>query len=87
MVTGPDVPNGFFIGWDAAGLKQLGLQCVGFSATWAYAFVATIIIGLVVKYTLGLRTTEEQENTGLDITQHGEAAYHLEAEAVGTLKE
>jgi Amt family ammonium transporter len=87
MVTGPDTPNGFFIGWDAAGLKQLGLQCIGLSATWAYAFSATIIIALVLKYTIGLRTTDEQEDTGLDITLHGESAYHLEAEAVGALKE
>jgi Amt family ammonium transporter len=87
MVTGPDVPNGFFIGWDGAGLKQLGLQCIGFSATWAYAFAVTIIIGLIVKGIVGLRTSEEQENRGLDITLHGESAYHLEVEAVGTLKE
>ncbi len=87
MVTGPDVPNGFFIGWDAAGAGQLGLQCIGFLASWGYAFAVTIIVGLVVKYSVGLRTTEEQENTGLDITQHGEAAYHLELEAVSTLKE
>ncbi len=87
MVTGPDVPNGLFIGWDAAGAGQLGLQCIGFLASWGYAFAVTIIVGLVVKYSVGLRTTEEQENTGLDITQHGEAAYHLELEAVSTLKE
>ena len=87
MVTGPDVPNGFFIGWDAAGIAQLGKQCIGFSATWAYAFAATIIIGLIVKATVGLRTSDEEENSGLDITQHGESAYHLESEAVSTLKE
>jgi ammonium transporter, Amt family len=87
MVTGPDGVDGLFIGWGAEGIAQLGKQCVGFMASWAYAFAATIIIGLIVKYTVGLRTTAEQEDTGLDITLHGEAAYHLELEAVGTLKE
>ena len=87
MVTGPDVPNGFFIGWDGAGLAQLGKQCVGFSASWAYAFAGTIIIGLIVKAVVGLRTSEEEENSGLDITLHGESAYHLESEAVSTLRE
>jgi Amt family ammonium transporter len=87
MVMGPDGVDGFFIGWGAEGLKQLGLQCIGLSATWAYAFTATILIGLIIKYTIGLRTTDEEETTGLDITQHGEAGYHLELEAVGTLKE
>jgi Amt family ammonium transporter len=87
MVTGPDGVDGFFIGWGAEGIKQLGLQCVGFLSTWAYAFVVTIIVGLIVKYTVGLRTSEEEENTGLDITLHGESAYHLEVEAISTLRE
>ena len=87
MVTGPDGVDGFFIGWGAEGIKQVGLQCVGFLATWAYAFVVTIIIGLIIKGIMGLRTTEEQETAGLDITLHGESAYHLEIEPVNTLKE
>ncbi len=87
MVMGPDGVDGFFIGWGAEGIRQLGLQCVGFLATWAYAFTVTIIIGLIIKYTIGLRTTDEEETTGLDLTQHGETSYHLELEAVGTLKE
>lgn len=87
MVMGPDGVDGFFIGWGAEGIKQLGLQCVGFLVSWAYAFAATIIVGLIVKVTVGLRTKAEDENRGLDLTQHGEAAYHLELEAVSTLRE
>jgi Amt family ammonium transporter len=86
FVTGPDGVDGFFIGWGQEGMHQLGLQCVGFLATWAYAFVVTIIIGLIVKYTTGLRTTEEVEDKGLDLSLHAEAAYHLETEPTGTLK-
>ncbi|MFQ5712420.1 MAG: ammonium transporter [Candidatus Scalinduaceae bacterium] len=87
MVMGPDGVNGFFIGWDMEGLAQLGKQCCGLSATWVYCFSVTIIIGLIIKYTIGLRTTDEEETTGLDLSQHGEVGYHLELEAVGTLKE
>jgi ammonium transporter, Amt family len=65
----------------------LGLQCIGFLSTWAYAFVATLAVAYVVKVTVGLRTTEEQENTGLDLALHGEAGYHLELEAVSTLRQ
>ena len=54
--------------------------------TWAYAFPVTIAIAYVVKVTVGLRTSEADEDRGLDLTQHGEAAYHLELEATGTLK-
>ncbi|MGR3175656.1 MAG: ammonium transporter [Candidatus Scalindua sp.] len=87
MVMGPDGVDGLFIGWGAEGMRQMGLQIIGISATWGYAFAVTIIIALILKYTMGLRTTEEQETTGLDLTQHGEAAYHLELEAVSTLRE
>jgi Amt family ammonium transporter len=87
MVMGPDGVDGFFIGWGAEGIKQMGLQCIGIFSTWAYSFSVTIIIGLIIKGIMGLRTTDEQEDAGLDITLHGESAYHLEVEAVGTLKE
>ncbi|MFQ5963934.1 MAG: ammonium transporter [Candidatus Scalinduaceae bacterium] len=77
---------GFFIGWDMVGLTQLGKQCVGILATWAFTVAVCIIIVLIVKYTVGLRTTEEEEEKGLDITQHGEIAYHLQLESVSTLR-
>jgi len=86
MVMGPDGVDGFFIGWGAEGINQLGLQCIGFLSTWAYAFVATLAVAYVVKATVGLRTTEEQENTGLDLALHGEAGYCLETAPVGNLK-
>jgi len=86
FVMGPDGVDGFFIGWSAEGLNQLGLQVVGFAATWVYAFAVTIVICLIVKYTTGLRTTDEIEDKGLDLSLHAEAAYHLETESTGTLK-
>ncbi len=86
MVMGPDGVDGLFIGWGAEGLKQMGLQCIGIFSTWGYTFAVTIIIGLIVKGVVGLRTSDEQEDTGLDLTIHGEAAYHLESEPVSTLK-
>ena len=86
MVMGPDGVDGLFIGWGMEGFKQLGLQCIGFLISWSYAFSVTMLIGLFLKYTIGLRTAETQEDTGLDITQHGEIGYHLEMESTSTLK-
>lgn len=86
MVTGPNGVDGFFISWDGAGLAQLGKQCIGFLASWAYSFCVTIIIGLIVKATVGLRTTEEQEDAGLDISLHKEIGYHLELEQTSILR-
>ncbi|GJQ60056.1 MAG: ammonium transporter [Candidatus Scalindua sp. AMX11] len=82
----PAAINGFFIGWDMEGLNLLGKQCVGILATWAYTVAVCIIIALIVKYTVGLRTTETQEDTGLDITLHGETSYHLETEPLSSIK-
>ena len=46
--------------------------------TIVLSVVATTIIALVVKFTIGLRPTEEQENDGLDTSDHGEEGYLFE---------
>ena len=40
--------------------------------------VATVAIGSLVKATLGLRVSEEQEYEGMDRSEHGENAYPME---------
>jgi Amt family ammonium transporter len=60
------------------GLSQLGNQAIGVCFTVVYASVATIILFTVVHRTIGLRVNEEDEYTGLDVTQHGESAYNTE---------
>jgi hypothetical protein len=42
-----------------------------------FAFVATLVILRVVDRTVGFRTTEEDEETGADLVEHGELAYSL----------
>ncbi|MGR3317237.1 MAG: ammonium transporter [Candidatus Anammoxibacter sp.] len=78
---------GFFIGWDGAGIALLGKQCIGFLAAWGYSFGVTMIILLILKGIMGLRTTEEEENAGLDISLHKEMSYHLELESTGSIKD
>lgn len=51
---------------------QLWLQIEGVLATIAYSAVMTAIIGLVIKYTIGLRVNAEDEYQGLDLAIHGE---------------
>ena len=52
-------------------LKAMGLT-IGMSV------VATFVITLIVKATVGLRPTLENEDIGLDLVDHGEAGYeHL----------
>jgi Amt family ammonium transporter len=39
--------------------------------------IGTAIIGFVLKFTIGLRPTAEQEEAGLDLSDHGEEGYIL----------
>ena len=65
--------NGLFYG----NPKQLLLQIIGVGATIAYAVVVTWILLKVVDALVGLRVTHEEEEQGLDWTQHGESGYNL----------
>ena len=54
-------------------------QVVAVAATLVYSFVVTYAICVVLKKVLpgGLRATEEEEHTGLDLTQHSEVGYAM----------
>jgi Amt family ammonium transporter len=58
---------------------QLGNQLVGVLIAWGFALVGTMVLLKIVDLITGVRVTEEQEVQGLDVTQHGEEAYNLEA--------
>jgi Amt family ammonium transporter len=53
-------------------IKAIGLTLV-------LAIVGTTVIAYIVKAVIGLRPTPEIETSGLDLSEHGEEGYHLEA--------
>ena len=55
--------------------EQLGIQLTALGVTIVWSAVATVIIMLVVKFTIGVRVSEEDEEKGLDLAEHGEDAY------------
>lgn len=59
-------------------VHQLLNQAVGVAIAWGLAIVGTLIILVVVDKTIGLRVSAEDEDTGLDLSQHGEEGYHAE---------
>lgn len=63
--------NGLFFGNPA----QLGIQAMALLVTIVFVFVGTLIILAIVSAITGLRVTEEEEQTGLDLSQHDEKAY------------
>jgi Amt family ammonium transporter len=58
---------------------QVGNQLVGVLIAWGIALVGTIVLLKIVDMITGLRVSAEEEEAGLDISQHGEEAYNLEA--------
>ncbi len=58
--------------------EQLGCQATGLAVTIVWSAVATIAITFLVKATIGLRVSQEQENEGIDRSEHGENAYPME---------
>jgi Amt family ammonium transporter len=54
---------------------QLWLQFIAVLAAWVLAFVGTFMILKLIDWTMGLRVTEEEEQLGLDLSQHEERAY------------
>ena len=64
---------GLFYG---GGFELLGLQLLGFAAVALWAAVTITVTFLIIKKTLGLRVTREEEIEGLDATEHGlQSAY------------
>ncbi len=53
------------------------LKAIG--VTLVLSIGATVVIGYALKATMGLRPSAEDEESGLDVTDHGERGYHHEA--------
>ena len=68
---GNDSYTGLFYG---GGLQLFGLQLLGFVSVAAWTAVTITITFLIIKATVGLRVTEEEEIVGLDPTEHGLAS-------------
>ena len=59
--------------------RQLLNQSAGVAIAWVLAAVGSLVILKVVDALVGLRVPDEQEVQGLDLSQHGEEGYNLEA--------
>jgi Amt family ammonium transporter len=70
---GLEFKEGLFYG---GGLSLFGEQVLANGAAIVWSFVLTFGIMIVLKNTIGVRVSDEQEVTGLDLAQHAETAYH-----------
>jgi ammonium transporter, Amt family len=74
-LLGKDKPTGFLEGNHGQILNQL----VSVAIAWILSIVGTLVLLFIVDKLIGLRVSEEDERTGLDLTQHGEEGYDWEA--------
>jgi ammonium transporter, Amt family len=56
---------------------QLLNQAIGVAVAWCLSIVGTLVILFIVDKLIGLRVSEEDERTGLDLSQHNEEGYDL----------
>lgn len=66
--------DGLFYGGDWG---VLGTQAIGAGAVMAYSFVVTLILALILKFTVKLRVSHDDEVSGIDLAVHAESAYEF----------
>jgi Amt family ammonium transporter len=60
----------------AASAAQFGKQALGVGVGIGMAVIGTLLVSAIVRVCTPLRASDEEERDGLDITTHGERAYH-----------
>jgi ammonium transporter, Amt family len=58
--------------------SQIVDQLVAIGVVWVYSFAVTAVILKALDITMGLRVSEDEEELGLDVTQHGERGYVMD---------
>ena len=61
----------------SAGMEQLKAQLIGIATIGVFTVVFCLVLGLILKFTLGLRVSPEEEMQGLDLGEHGLQAYSI----------
>lgn len=81
FATGVSTEKGLFYG---GGFHFLGVQALGVLSVAAYVAVMITLVFTLLKHTIGLRVSPEEEITGLDVSEHGlltaYAGYAMEPE-------
>jgi ammonium transporter, Amt family len=65
---------------EAAGWLQFGRQSLLAVIALVFSFVMTLVLFKLVNYVIRVRVAPEDEDAGLDLSQHGEFGYHIPSE-------
>jgi len=77
LFANPDFFGGEFMAglFYGGGMRLFGEQALANASTMVYSFVVTFVIMLALKATIGVRVSDDVEDTGLDLAEHAETAY------------
>jgi ammonium transporter, Amt family len=85
LVAAPEAGAGVTGLFYGGGVDQLWRQAVGAGAVLLYSAIGTAILAFIVKFTVGLRLSDEDEATGADESEHAESAYDFAAVGAGSV--
>jgi Amt family ammonium transporter len=83
FLADPGSPAGVAGLFYGGGVDQLWRQVVGAVAVLLYSGVVSAVLALLVKATVGLRVSEEDEVAGIDETEHAETGYDFSSHRGG----
>lgn len=70
-IVGVGRPGLFYGG----GFYQLGVQILGVASAFVFVGIVSLIVLSIIKATIGIRVTADQETAGIDISEHGAYGY------------
>jgi len=76
VAASPLIMEGGPVGWLHGNPAQLGIQAFGVAVAAAFAFSVSVAIFKIIDKTIGLKVSDEEEEAGLDITQHAEKGFN-----------
>jgi Amt family ammonium transporter len=76
VAASPLIMEGGPVGWLHGNPAQLGIQAFGIAVAAVFAFAVSIAIFKIIDKTIGLKASDEEEEAGMDITQHAEKAFN-----------
>jgi Amt family ammonium transporter len=75
-------PNGADGLLSGGGYGLLGIQATASLAVLAYSFTGTLLLTVLTRRFVSHRVSAREESQGLDVTQHGEAAYYFDTASI-----
>jgi Amt family ammonium transporter len=85
LVAAPEAGAGVAGLFYGGGVDQLWRQAVGAGAVLLYSAIGTAILAFIVKFTVGLRLSDEKEAAGADESEHAESGYDFAAVGGGSV--